>query len=111
MIIVYFSLIFIHRIHVYVSRSDKDPAYYSLVKSGKVDSTNRVPKLYDYETQNVCLKLNCSKSLFISSQVSILSANVKKEIQPTIQIWKCFETNIWILICFAFIFIIIKLLL
>jgi hypothetical protein len=77
------------------------------VRSGKIDSIDRVPQHYDYETQNIYLRFNCSKPLFISNQISILSANVRKDIRPTMQIWKCFPINVWILICFAFIFIII----
>ncbi len=64
-----------------------------------------MPQLYDIETQD--LEFNCSKPLYISNQVSILSANVRKEIPPAMEIWKCFEIRVWILICFAFIFIII----
>ncbi len=96
-----------HSIHLYVSRSDEIPAFYELVRSGKIDSIDRVPQHYDYETQNIYLRFNCSKPLFISNQISILSANVRKDIRPTMQIWKCFPINVWILICFAFIFIII----
>jgi hypothetical protein len=40
-----------HSIHLYVSRSAEGPDYYSLMKSGKVDSIDRVPQLYDYELQ------------------------------------------------------------
>jgi hypothetical protein len=64
-----------------------------------------VPQLYDFETQD--LGFNCSKPLFISNQVSILSANLRKDIPPAMEIWKAFDIRVWILICFAFIFIII----
>ncbi len=62
-------------------------------------------QIYDFETQN--LEINCSKPLFISNQVSILSANVRKDIPLPMEIWKAFDITVWILICFAFIFIII----
>ncbi len=94
-----------HSIHLYVSRFNKVPAYYEHVRSGIVDSIDRVPQHYDYETQNIYLSFNCSKPLFISNQISILSANLRKEIRPTMQIWKSFPINVWILICFAFIFL------
>ncbi len=46
-----------HSIHIYVSRSYKTHAYYSLMKSGKVNSIDKVPQLYDCGTQNICHKL------------------------------------------------------
>jgi len=97
-------------VSLYVSTFTKDGYenhFYELVQDGKIVGLDRVPQLYDFETQNIYLHFNCSKPLYISNQLSFMSAVIKRETPPTMDLWKAFDIKIWILILLALMFTVI----
>jgi len=92
--------------HLYVGKSGQyTPVRPSWVTKGKIDVVDRVPFIYDNEINE--WGFNCAKPLFISNQLSILSPVLKGDRAATLDIWKVFDTKVWICILFALLIIVI----
>ena len=78
----------------------------NMIKSGDLTAIDRTPMDYIWETQTN-YTLNCSKPLYMSYLLNHISANVKKDLPPILDIWKGLETRVWYLIMSAFLIILL----